>query len=184
MTHEIGTAPPDFAEFYRAEAVRVQHVMSAFCGRELGAEAAAEGFARMLERWARLRDVGPLQRRAYVLTTAKNYARRRAESESRYVPLEDRPGQEPAALDAALDRVDDRLGLEREVRRLIDAQPHRRRQVAFLYFLHDDGYGEIAQLLEMNESTVRSHVAELRKLLRPYVRRLQEITEASEHGRA
>ncbi|GAA4256036.1 hypothetical protein [Dactylosporangium darangshiense] len=67
MTHEIGTAPPDFAEFYRAEAARVQHAMRAFAGRELGAEATAEGFARMLERWDRLRELGPAQRRAYAL---------------------------------------------------------------------------------------------------------------------
>jgi RNA polymerase sigma factor (sigma-70 family) len=184
VTYEIGTAPPDFAEFYRAEAARVQHVMCAFAGRELGAEAAAEGFARMLERWDRLRGLSPPQRRAYVLTTAKHYAQRAATTEARFVALEERPGQEPGAPDAALERVEDRLGLESAVRRLIDALPYRRRQVALLYFLHDDSYADIARLLEMSESTVRTHVGELRKVLRPYVRQFQQIMEASEHGRA
>jgi RNA polymerase sigma factor (sigma-70 family) len=184
VMHEIGTAPADFAEFYRSEAVRVQHVVCAFAGRELGLEATAEGFARMLERWERLRELGPPQRRAYVLTTAKNYARRRAEAESRYIGLDDRPGVEPAADDEALGRVEDSLGLQRVVRELIDSLPPRRRQVALLYFLHDDGYAEIAGLLEMSESTVRTHVSELRKVLQPYVRRFQQIMEASEHGRA
>ncbi|WP_432988653.1 RNA polymerase sigma factor [Dactylosporangium sp. CA-233914] len=183
MTHEIGAAPPDFAEFYRAEAMRVQHVVCAFAGHELGVEATAEGFARMLERWDRLRELGPPQRRAYVLTTAKNYARRRAETQSRYVGLDERPGGEPGADDAALGRIEHSLGLERAVRELIDGLPPRRRQVALLYFLHDDGYAEIAKLLDMSESTVRSHVAELRKVLQPYVRRFQELMEASEHGR-
>lgn len=184
VMHEIGTAPADFAEFYRAEAARVQHIVCAFAGRDLGREATAEGFARMLERWERLRDLGPPQRRAYVLTTAKNYARRRAEAESRYIGLEDRPWTEPVADDEAIGRVEDQLGLEGAVRRLIDSLPPRRRQVALLYFLHDDGYADIARLLEMSESTVRTHVAELRKVLQPYVRRFQQIAEASEHGRA
>ncbi|WP_426511522.1 RNA polymerase sigma factor [Dactylosporangium sp. McL0621] len=117
-------------------------------------------------------------------TTAKNYARRRAEAESRYIGLDDRPWAEPVADDEAIGRVEDSLGLEGAVRRLIDSLPPRRRQVALLYFLHDDGYAQIASVLEMSESTVRTHVAELRKVLQPYVRRFQQIMEASEHGRA
>jgi hypothetical protein len=36
----------------------------------------------------------------------------------------------------------------------------------------------------MSESTVRSHVAQLRRLLQPHVRRFQQIMEGSEHDRA
>jgi DNA-directed RNA polymerase specialized sigma24 family protein len=51
--------------------------------------------------------------------------------------------------------------------------------VALLYFLQDDSYAEIASYLDISESTVRSHVAELRRMLQPYVRRYQELMEAS-----
>src|SRR5258708_5931845 len=107
--HEIGLAPPDFTEFYLANAARVQHFMIAFAGAELGREAAAESFARMLERWPGLRHLEPAQHRAYVLATAKNYVRRHAFVSARFDPLDEvhDVGQE----DPALDRVADALSL-------------------------------------------------------------------------
>ena len=69
---EIGVAPADFAEFYRLNATRVRRFMCTFAGRELGNEATAESFARMLERWSELSGLQPVQLRAYALTTAKN----------------------------------------------------------------------------------------------------------------
>jgi RNA polymerase sigma factor (sigma-70 family) len=139
----------------------------------------------MLERWSRLRELAPAQRRAWVLTTAKRYAQQRAQAEARYSALDDEAWHGIGAPDEALDRVEDSLGLERAVRTLIDGLPPRRRQVALLYFLADDSPAEIAALLEISESTVRSHVGELRRILQPYVRRLQQLSaEAREHGRA
>src|SRR5258705_2888216 len=175
--HELGLAPPGFTEFYLANAARVQHFMVAFAGAELGREAAAESFARMLERWSGLHHLEPAQQRAYAVTTAKNYVRRHALVSARFEPMEEVPdvGRE----DPGIDRVADGLSLERAVRAVIDGQPTRRRQVALLYFLQDDSYAEIASYLDIRESTVRSHVAELHRLLQPYVRRYQELTEAS-----
>ncbi|MET7401409.1 sigma-70 family RNA polymerase sigma factor [Dactylosporangium sp. NPDC005572] len=179
--HEVGLAPPDFTEFYVANAARVLHAMTAFAGADLAREAVAESFARILERWAGLAHLDDAQRRAYVLTTAKNYVRRHALVSARFAPLPEESGV--GGDDPALDEVADRLSLERAVRALIDGQPVRRRQVALLYFLHDDSYAEIASYLDITESTVRSHVAEVRRLLQPYVRRYQSLTEASDADR-
>jgi DNA-directed RNA polymerase specialized sigma24 family protein len=178
--HEIGVAPADFAAFYRQDAARVHRFMCTYAGRELGAEATAESFARMLERWDDLHRLLPAQRRAYVLTTAKNYVRRRASAQARFEVLDDR--HDPGFDDVRLDGVDDSLSLISAVRAVIDDQPERRRQVALLFFLQDDSYREIAGFLDMTESTVRSHVAALRKLLQPYVQRFQKITEANDHA--
>ncbi|WP_432842983.1 RNA polymerase sigma factor [Dactylosporangium sp. CA-092794] len=175
---DAGLAPPGFTEFYAANAASVLHVMTAFAGAELGREAVAESFARILERWAGLPHLDNVQRRAYVLTTAKNYVRRDALARARLEPLDE--AREVAREDPGLDRVTDRLSLERAVRAVIDAQPVRRRQVALLYFLNDDSYAQIASYLDIAESTVRSHVAEVRRLLQPYVRRYQQLTEASD----
>ncbi|MET7420254.1 sigma-70 family RNA polymerase sigma factor [Dactylosporangium sp. NPDC005555] len=177
-THELGVAPPDFAEFYRRDAPGVQRFMCAFAGRELGVEATAESFARMLERWAQLRRLGDAQRRAYVLTTAKNYVRRVAVLDARFTAL-DGERHDVGRADTDLDLVADSTGLVQAVRRVIDGQPARRRQVALLFFLHDDSTADIARVLDMSESTVRSHVSALRKLLQPYVQRFQQIVEAS-----
>ncbi|MEV4516009.1 sigma-70 family RNA polymerase sigma factor [Dactylosporangium sp. NPDC049525] len=176
-THELGVAPPDFAEFYRRDAPGVQRFMCAFAGPELGVEATAESFARMLERWPQLRRLQEAQRRAYVLTTAKNYVRRVAVVDARFTALDER--HDVGLADTDLDLVADSTGLVQAVRRVIDAQPTRRRQVAMLFFLHDDSTTDIARLLDMSESTVRSHVSALRKLLQPYVQRFQQIVEAN-----
>lgn len=176
-THELGVAPPDFAEFYRRDAPVVQRFMCAFAGRELGVEATAESFARMLERWPQLRRLQEAQRRAYVLTTAKNYVRRVAVLDARFEALHEH--HDLGFADTDLDRVADSTGLVQAVRRVIDGQPTRRRQVAMLFFLHDDSPGDIARLLGMSESTVRSHVSALRKLLQPYVHRFQQIVEVN-----
>lgn len=176
-THELGVAPPDFADFYRRDAPGVQRFMCAFAGQELGVEATAESFARMLERWPQLRRLQDAQRRAYVLTTAKNYVRRVAVVDARFTALDER--HDVGLADTDLDLVTDSTGLVQAVRRVIDGQPTRRRQVAMLFFLHDDSTADIARLLDMHESTVRSHVSALRKLLQPYVQRFQQIVEVS-----
>jgi len=178
--HEIGLAPPEFTAFYLANAAWVQHFMTAFAGAELGREAAAESFARVLERWSGLHHLEPAQVRAYVLATAKNYVRRHALVSARFEPLDDE--HDVGREDPALDRIADALSLHRAVRAVIDAQPARRRQVALLYFVQNDTYAEIAGYLDISESTVRSHVAEVRRLLQPHVRRYQELTEANDRA--
>jgi DNA-directed RNA polymerase specialized sigma24 family protein len=176
-THELGLAPPDFAEFYRRDAPGVQRFMCAYAGPELGVEATAESFARMLERWPQLRRLRDPQRRAYVLTTAKNYVRRVAVVDARFTALDER--HDVGRSDTDLDVVADSTGLVQAVRRVIDAQPTRRREVALLFFLRDDGTADIARALNISESTVRSHVSAVRQLLQPYVQRFQQIMEAS-----
>jgi RNA polymerase sigma factor (sigma-70 family) len=176
----VGPPPPGFAEFYRATAAEVQRFMTAFAGSELGHEATAESYARILERWPNLHHLRAGQLRAYVMTTAKNYVRRHASVSARFEPFDE--AAEPGYEDPALDRIADRLGVEYAVRSVIDSQPERRRQVALLYFLDNDTYAEIAQYLGISESTVRSHVAELRRVLQPYVRRYQELMEVSGRG--
>ncbi|GIF72587.1 RNA polymerase sigma factor [Asanoa siamensis] len=119
--------------------------------------------------------VGPAPRDFTEFYRAKNYVRRHALVSARFETVADTP--DSGADDPEIDRVTDTLGLERAVRRLIDSQPVRRRQVALLYFLHDDSHADIARYLDIAESTVRSHVAEARRLLQPYVRHYQRMTE-------
>jgi len=180
MTGPPTVPPQDFTEFYRANAAGVHGLMAAFAGPDLGEDAAAESFARVLERWPRLGRLAPAQMRQYVLATAKNYVRRHARVSARYEPLDE--VHELGRDDPDLEILADRMSLERAVRTVIDQQPARRRQVALLYFLHDDTYAEIAGYLDISESTVRSHVAEVRGLLQPYVRRYQELTEANDNA--
>jgi RNA polymerase sigma factor (sigma-70 family) len=82
-----------------------------------------------------------------------------------------------ASDDARFDELLDELSVMRAVRDLIRNQPPRRREVAVLYFLEERTYAEVAGILAITESTVRTHVERLRTLLKPLIDRATELGE-------
>ena len=58
------------------------------------------------------------------------------------------------------------------VRNLLDRQPARRRAVGVLYFLEEFDYAEIAEVLGISGSTVRTQVERLREKLQSLINRI------------
>jgi len=98
----------------------------------------------------------------------------------RFAELEDH--HETCADDPAFGAVLDELSLLREVVRFLDGQPPRRRAVAVLWFLEDYEYAEIAEILQISESTARTQVERVRVLLKPYVDQLTRINRGGERS--
>lgn len=67
------------------------------------------------------------------------------------------------------EQVCDRMTLFKAVRRVLDSQPDRRRMAGILYFLEEFTYAEIAEIMNIAPSTVRTHVERLRAVLRPWL---------------
>jgi DNA-directed RNA polymerase specialized sigma24 family protein len=66
------------------------------------------------------------------------------------------------------------------VRDLIAAQPSRRRLVGSLFFIEAYSQNEIAAILEMSSSTVRTHVERLRPLLQDLINRWNGTAKGGE----
>lgn len=61
------------------------------------------------------------------------------------------------------------------VRNLLEGQPVQRRAVGMLFFLEDWEPREIATALDMDASTVRTHIHRLRGLLKPLIHRMNDL---------
>jgi len=105
------------------------------------------------------------KQRAYLLSTVRNEAlqilRKRKRRKECYNLGESGDPRIPEHL-AELGRTRKNLGLALKV---IDEMPAARRRVVILR-MHNRGYGEIAAMLGISVSTVRSHISNARKHLR------------------
>lgn len=105
------------------------------------------------------------KQRAYLLSTVRNEAlqilRKRRRRKEYYDLGEPGDPRIPEHL-AELGRTRKNLGLALKV---IDEMPTARRRVVILW-MHNRGYGEIAAMLGISVSTVRSHISNARKHLR------------------
>ena len=106
------------------------------------------------------------KQRAYLQSTVRNEAlqilRKRRRRKECYELGESGDPRVPEHLaELARARKDLRLALE-----VIDEMPAARRKVVELRIYNDYGYGEIAAMLDISVSTVRSHISDARKHLR------------------
>jgi RNA polymerase sigma factor (sigma-70 family) len=146
--------------------------------KQLVADATQDAYLVMLDRWhERCRSTHDDNRR-YVVGIAMHKLADAYRQRGRFGELDS--ATESSTADSAINRLLDEMSVLQAVRDLLVAQPPRRRLVGVLYFLEECSYEEIASLLTMAPSTVRTHVDRLRRLLRPYVARIKELDRGGE----
>lgn len=144
-----------FEDFYAVEFNRVLAAVHAYAGdREIAIDATQEAFSRALVRWRRLR--GETWATAWVMTTALNECRtawrktkRSKRMGSRREDYQPPPGPE------RLDVLD-----------ALRALPERRRRAAALFYIGDCPISVVADLMNLSEGTVKSHLFKAREALR------------------
>lgn len=120
---------------------------------------------KVLEMWPKVGGFPTAGRqRAYLLRAVRNEAlqvlRKRARHKEHRLDESDDPGIPERLADLARDTKALRIALK-----VIDEMPAARQRVVN-YWLANHGYGEIAALLDISVSTVRSHIGNARKDLR------------------
>lgn len=128
--------------------------------REVALDATQEAFTRAFVRWRRLRRHDWAG--GWVMTTALNLCRRRGRAP---IPV---GRAEPAT--TAPDPTGERVDLQRALATL----PARQRQAAILHYLGDLPVSAVAELMQISESAVKSHLHSARGALR----RNLEVTDA------
>lgn len=180
--HAPNEAPADFAEFYSAT---VQSVFDrarrvAAGDTHLAKDATQEAYARMLKCWDERRWRSAEDNRRYAVAIVTNLIYDAYRRQGRLTELDDE--HDVAADDPALEAVVDEMSTLRAVRDLIEQQPVRRRAVAVLFFIEEWGIAEIASVLGITESTVRTQVERLRTLLKPCVKQMTELNRGGERS--
>lgn len=112
-----------------------------------------EAFTRALMRWRRLRRHDWAG--GWVMTTALNLCRRRARDP---VPV----GSDVEAASPVPEVRGERVDLQRALRAL----PARQRQAAILHYLGDLPVAVVADLMQISEGAVKSHLFAARSALR------------------
>lgn len=177
----LGPPPPgSFETFYRSTASRVLHAVQRIAGGDfhLAQDAAQEAFCDMLGQWSD-RELIPLDaNRKYALGIATHKVMDVYRRQRRLAEFDD--DFDEGVEDSRIEEVLDRHSVFRTVRELISRQPPRRRAVAVLVFIEELSYAEVAAALEMEASTVRTHVERLRAALKPALDRFNHGNEESE----
>jgi len=172
----------DFADFHAMTYRYALRKARRAAGRDehTAYDAVQDAYATMLANWTNRCDRSLGENRAYVIRIAFNKVMDHYRERGRFAELEDH--HETCADDPAFGAVLDELSLLREVVRFLDGQPPRRRAVAVLWFLEDYEYAEIAEILQISESTARTQVERVRVLLKPYVDQLTRINRGGERS--
>jgi RNA polymerase sigma-70 factor (ECF subfamily) len=149
--------PEDFETFYLASRARLVASLSVLLGDvELASDAADEAFERALTRWSRVSQMESPPGWTYrvALNVARRQARRRT-IESRL--LARRPTATPLPAQVV------------EVREILDQLAPHQRAAMTLRVLGDLTENDIASVLGVSRSTVRSALADARRNLSPVV---------------
>jgi RNA polymerase sigma-70 factor, ECF subfamily len=149
----LEVAIADFETFYASEHARVFRAVHAFCGeRQLAEDCTQEAFARALARWRRLKQeqwVG-----AWVTTVAINASKKALKSPATDpVTDEHSPVSEP---------LEERHAMLQALRQL----PRRQREAVVLHYLSDCPVITVAELMNISEGSVKTHLARARSALR------------------
>jgi RNA polymerase sigma factor (sigma-70 family) len=170
----------DFVEFHHLTYMSVLRV--ARCVPDLDADTAydatQEAYTAMWQNWDNRCDRPLSENRAYAMRIVRNKIVDYYRKNRRSIVLQD--DHDMCAPDSTLDTVLDKLTLLSAVVRFLESQPPKRRAVAKLRFLGEYEYSEIAELLGMSESTVRTHVGRARELLKPFVAQMMQINRGGE----
>jgi RNA polymerase sigma factor (sigma-70 family) len=147
----------------------------------MASDATQEAYLAMLGQWQRRCARSMVDNQRYVIGIAMHKLADAYRIRGREKEL-DVENETAAVDDGQIGRLVDRFTLEQAVRNVIAAQPRRRRLVAVLFFLEDHSYDQVAAILDMAPSTVRTHVDRLRRQLRPYLERMAEIDRGGERS--
>jgi RNA polymerase sigma-70 factor (ECF subfamily) len=149
----VGTrVTADFDSFYEAEYPNVYRAARAWTGEEQSAlDATQEAFARAFARWRRLRDEE--WRGGWVMTTALNICRKKpARAVGGTIPKQEGDPYERVDITAALQKLSE-----------------RQRTAAVLFYIGDLPLGAVAQLMDLSEGAVKSHLNRARQSMRSYL---------------
>jgi RNA polymerase sigma-70 factor (ECF subfamily) len=161
LVHRIATGDPNaFTELYEIYLPLVLRWCLRSTGdRELAADLSAEVFAAALLSAGRYRAAAGTPA-VWLIGIAHNKLResrrrRRVEDSARR-----RLGVEPVALiDADLERVDELVGMDEQLQRLVDELPADQRLAIVARVVDERSYEEIAAELRCSESVVRQRVS-------------------------
>lgn len=146
----------DFDDFYERSYRKVYAAAFAFSGSaDIAADGTQEAFVRAFVRWNRLRREPWVE--GWVMTTAMNLCR----STFRRVKLAS--VQSKQMQDRTEGPTTDRLDVLDALRRV----PARQRTAIVLHYLGDLPIPEVARLMNASEGTVKAHLAQARRRLRP-----------------
>lgn len=146
-----------FDQFAATVGPRLRAGLVAACGPEVGADATAEALAYAWEHWQR---VGDMENPAGYLYRVGQTAARRARRPQGFLPqpgANDLPAFEPGLLPA------------------LEALSELQRSCVVMVHAYGWTQAEVAELLEISPSTVRTHLAR-------GLARLQQRLEVSRHG--
>lgn len=131
---------------------------------------AQEGFIRLFNNLEKFRNTGPFEgwvRRIFVNTAIKYYHRQKTHHSAT-------PAETAFDLEHRDVPVLDMLS-EQELLRMLDTLPEGYKVVFNLYAIEGFSHAEIAELLNIQESTSRSQLVKARKMLQTKVNELQRI---------
>ena len=174
--------PPDpdpVEEFYLATVDRTLATAYRIAGdRDIALDATQDAYVVMVARWRERRGRSLRDNQRYVIGIAVNKIADWYRNNGRLVLIDDEDDR-PINEDG-YEQILDQLVLFKAVRHLLESQPVGKRAVGVLYFLDEFDYTEIATILDITPSTVRTQVQRLRAQLRPLVHRIAEPTEGGE----
>ena len=144
------------------------------------ADATQETFLKVLERLPSLRD-RELNFAAYVMTAARNASYDAIERRKRATPTSEFPEVASADDHEAPERVALREAHQEQIRLANESLPERQREVLALRELEDLSYGEVAQIMGMNQNSVAQLISRARINLRDGLRQtaLGSVASAS-----
>ncbi len=149
-----GGSIASFEDFYGNEFPLVFRAALLLAGdRAVAEDATQEAFKRAYVRWGRLNRTDWAG--GWVMTTALNICRRSLRKGRPGPPM---PGFHESHEGDSAGRVDLVRGLQ--------ALPPRQRQAVILYYLGDLHVAAVAELMNVNEGTVKAHLAQAREALR------------------
>lgn len=146
--------------------------------RDIARDATQDAYSVMVARWCDRQRRSLQDNQRYVIGIAVKKIADWYRQNGRFVALSDE-GDQPIEEDG-YEQIIDQLAVFKAVRHLLERQPIRRRAVGVLYFIEEFEYTEIANVLGITASAVRTQVQRLRAQLRPLVNRIAELTEEGE----
>ena len=152
----LSGVPPDTAEGFAAWVTPHLSVLRALADRQVGPASGADVVQEALLRaWQRRGAFDPQRGtvRAWLVAILLDRARRHRLR---------RPGPDPQRVPDAVRRPRHRIDVERAVARL----PRRQREVITLHYLADLSVAEVATVLGVSESSVKTHLGAARSALR------------------
>jgi RNA polymerase sigma-70 factor (ECF subfamily) len=171
----VPSEPDSFTESYVATVEKTLATARRIAGdREIARDATQDAYVVMVERWGERRMQSLRDNQRYVIGIAVNKIADRHRHDERLSPLGDEC--DPPVEDG-YEQILDQLTLFKMVRHLLESQSVGTRAVGILYFLEQFEYSEIAEVLGITPSTVRTQVQRLRARLRPMVNRIAEPPE-------